>query len=415
MIKKIILILLTLILLTALGIGTAWLVWKFSARTSAGDEIYEEPEPRMEYGIVVDSLFVKKDRVKRNQSLSDILGMYGVGRKEIHELAQKAKLVFDVRKIREGNSFAFIFGQDSVPQPEYFIYEESPASYIVFTLKDPLSVHRGEKPIERILTEAGGTIESSLWNALADQGADPQLAITLSEVYAWTIDFFGIQKGDAYKVLYDELRVEGKPIGMGDVAAAYFRNYDKDFYAFYFEHKGQRGYYDERGQNLQRAFLKAPLQFKRISSRFSNSRMHPVLKIRRAHHGVDYAADHGTPVYSIGEGVVIEKGWDPRGGGNYLKIKHNSTYTTAYLHLSGFAKGIRSGVRVRQGELIGYVGSTGLSTGPHLDFRFYRNGRPIDPLKVESPPSEPVSADYMAAYRQLVDSLRPKLDSIRIN
>lgn len=368
----------------------------------------------MEYGIVVDSLFVKRDRVRRNQSLSDILTMYGVSKQQVHELARLSRHVFDVRKIREGNPYALLISQDSLPALQYFIYEESPSSYIVYTLKDKLSVHRGEKPIDRTIMESGGIIESSLWNAMIDSGQEPGLAITLSEIYAWTIDFFGIQKGDVYKVIYEELSVEGKPIGMGKVLAAYFRNYDKDFYAFSFEPDERRGYYDEKGQNLQRAFLKAPLQFKRISSRFSNSRMHPVLKIRRAHHGVDYAADHGTPVYSIGEGVVTHKGWDEKGGGNYIRIKHNSTYSTAYLHLSGFARGIHSGSRVRQGELIGYVGSTGLATGPHLDFRFYKNGQPVDPLKVESPPSEPVPAASMADYLKMVDSLKVKLDSLRL-
>jgi murein DD-endopeptidase MepM/ murein hydrolase activator NlpD len=234
----------------------------------------------------------------------------------------------------------------------------------------------------------------------------------MSEVYAWTIDFFGIQKGDYYKVVYEDLKVDGKSIGVGKVLAACFHHMGNDLYAFQFTSNGETGYYDEKAQNLQRAFLKAPLRFKRISSKFSQGRMHPILKIRRPHLGVDYAADYGTPVQTIGEGTVIEKGWNKGGGGNYIKIKHNGAYTTLYMHLAGFAKGLKTGSRVHQGDVIGYVGSTGLSTGPHLDFRVFLNGQAIDPLKVESPPSEPVGKEYLEAFNQLKDSLMVKLNPL---
>jgi murein DD-endopeptidase MepM/ murein hydrolase activator NlpD len=304
-----------------------------------------------------------------------------------------------------------LLSKDTVPEVLYFIYEEDKTSYITYKLKDDLSVEKGEKNLTRELKYTAGTITSSLWNSLVENGNDPALAIEMSEVYAWTIDFFGIQRNDHFKVVFEELNVEDEAIGIGNVEAACFNHMGKDLFAYRFTHNGTTGYYDENGQNLQRAFLKAPLRFRRISSKFSNGRMHPILKIRRPHHGVDYAADYGTPVQTIGDGTVIEKGWNKGGGGNYIKIKHNSAYTTVYMHLAGFAKGLQTGSRVSQGEVIGYVGSTGLSTGPHLDFRVYFNGKAIDPLSMESPPSEPVAKEYLEQFFQVRDSLKVMLDS----
>jgi murein DD-endopeptidase MepM/ murein hydrolase activator NlpD len=344
-------------------------------------------------------------QVRKNQSLSDILSSYGVGFTAIHELAQLSLLKFDVRKIRAGNEYTLITANEYPHEPLYFIYKENPADYIVFRLKDTLQVTRGSKPIEKRIRTVGGVIESSLWNSLKENGSDPNLANELSEVYAWTIDFFGIQKGDFYQVIFEELSVEGEMIGFGKVLAANFHNLDKDNFSFWFIQNNEGDYFDDQGQSLRRAFLKAPLKFKRISSRFTHSRLHPVLKIRRPHLGVDYAADAGTPVQTIGDGSVIEKAYDKKGGGNYVKIKHNSTYTTVYMHLQGFARGLRTGSRVRQGDVIGYVGSTGLATGPHLDFRVYRNGQPIDPLKMESPPAKPVDPLNLAEFNVLKDSL----------
>jgi murein DD-endopeptidase MepM/ murein hydrolase activator NlpD len=369
-------------------------------------------EKHMEYGINCDSLRIERGVIRKNQSLSEILSLYDIGSEIIHQIANLSRPVFDVRRLKEGNPYTVIFSKDTVPM--YFIYEEDEVNYITYQLKDQIRVNRSEKPLTRETRVASGVIESSLWNSLIENGNDPELASEMSEVYAWTIDFFGIQKGDYYKVIYEDLIVDGKSIGIGNVVAACFHSSDADQYAFRFASNGETGYYNEKGENLQRAFLKAPLRFKRISSGFSRSRMHPILKIRRPHLGVDYAADYGTPVQTIGDGTVIEKGWNKGGGGNYIKIKHNGAYTTLYMHLAGFAKGIKTGARVHQGDVIGYVGSTGLATGPHLDFRVYLNGDAIDPLKVESPPSEPVGAAYMQAFNTLKDSLKTGLDTARV-
>ncbi len=380
-----------------------------------GETMMEEAaaEPIMEYGIVVDTLEVVREKVGRNEFLADILMRYGVDYSLIDRIARSPREIFDARKIRAGNEYSLIMTTDTLPKVLYFVYEKSPTNYVLFDLRDTLAIYQGEKEISRKLARASGTISSSLWNALVEQDADPNLANELSEIYAWTIDFFGIQKGDNYRVIFEELYVDGQYIGLGKVIAAEFKHVGHNYFACYFEQDSTGDYYDEQGGSMRRTFLKAPLRYRRISSGFSYSRMHPVLKYRRPHLGVDYAAPAGTQVLAVGDGVVTFAAWTKQGGYT-VKIKHNGTYTTSYCHFSGFAKGIRQGVHVRQGQVIGYVGSTGLSTGPHLDFRFYRNGQPIDPLKVKSPPAEPVDPAYLDAFRVYCDSLVNELAFIRV-
>jgi murein DD-endopeptidase MepM/ murein hydrolase activator NlpD len=375
--------------------------------------ILPEPVPKYEYGICIDSLIVIKDIVKKNEFLADILLRHGIDYATIDYIAKHTRDTFDVRKIRVGNTYAIIFNTDSIQKAQYFAYEISSSDYVLYEFNDSVIVNRGMKQITMQLDSISGSIESSLWNALVEKNADPNLANELSEIYAWTIDFFGLRKGDTYRAIYERNFVEEKYIGIEKIIAAKFNHLGQDRYAFYFEQNGKGDYFDEVGNSLQRAFLKAPLRFTRISSKFSHSRMHPVLKIRRPHHGIDYAAPSGTPVYTVGDGVVIKKGYQKRGGGNYIKIKHNGTYSTTYMHLSGYAKGMSVGKNVKQGDLIGYVGKTGLATGPHLDFRFYRNGKAVDPLKVESPPSKPIEPDYQAAFDSVVMQYKWRLDSIK--
>ncbi|HDR52486.1 MAG TPA: metalloendopeptidase, partial [Mariniphaga anaerophila] len=336
----------------------------------------------------------------------------GVGMGIIDQIARQSKDIFDVRKIRRGNNYAIFQTPDSLAKARYFVYENSATDYYVFELFDSLRVYRGEKEIHSRLLSAHGEIETSLWNTMTDNGIDPMLALRLSDIFAWSIDFFAIQRGDRFRVIYDELFVDSTSIGIGEIYAVQFDHIGKENYAFRFYQDERFDYFDEEGNSLRKAFLKAPLDFFRISSRFSHSRMHPVLRIRRPHHGVDYAAPAGTPVKSIGDGTVITRAYQAGGGGNYLRIKHNSVYTTVYMHLQGFAPGVVQGSRVKQGQVIGYVGSTGLSTGPHLDFRVFKNGTPVDPLKVEAPPVEPVHETRMAEYIMLKDSLMGKLQQI---
>lgn len=351
------------------------------------------------YGIPVDSFSIEFEVVKRNQMLLNILSAYHLPDGAVTDLIASNQKVFDLRKIRAGNKYAVFLEKDSLQTLRYFVYEHTPVEYIRFSFLDSVKVEKDEKEIINKSQVAAGSIHTSLWNSMVDNGLNPMLANELSEIYAWSIDFFGLQPADSFCVVYDEQYVDSVPVGLGKIHAAYFRHADHDFYAIPFVQDSVESFYDLEGNSLRKAFLKAPLRFSRISSRFSNSRLHPVLKIRRPHHGVDYAAPAGTPVQAIGDGKIIEakKGYN-NGGGNMIKIRHNTVYTTAYLHLSGFASGISVGSYIKQGDVIGYVGATGLATGPHLDFRFYMNGKPIDPLKVTAPPVEPIHESNLVAF-----------------
>lgn len=380
--------------------------------TAEQDSVAAEIPPLLKFGLPVDSFILAEGIVRPNQHLSHILGSFGVDMGTVDRIARSSKETFDVRKIRSGNKYTVFQTPDSLAEARYFIYENSATDYVVFELFDSLRIYPGEKEVKKNLRTAHGEITSSLWNTMTDNGLDPMLALHLSNIFAWNIDFYAIQKGDRFRVIYDELVVDSTVVGIGDIYAVQFDHYGEANYGFRFFQDERYDYFDENGMSLRKAFLKSPLDFYRISSRFSHSRMHPVLRIRRPHHGVDYAAPTGTPVKSIGDGTVIARAYQARGGGNYLKIKHNSVYTTVYMHLSGFAKGIVQGSRVQQGQVIGFVGSTGLSTGPHLDFRVFKNGSPVDPLKVEAPPVEPVHEDRKQEYTLMKDSLMNALNSI---
>ena len=370
----------------------------------------EKEQIHLKYGFPIEEFNVETNRVKRNHSLSTILRQYDVSFGTIDKIARKAKKVFNVRRIKSGHEYSVLFTKDSLKTPEYFVYENTPVEYIVFDLRDTLNVFKGEKEIVKHRRQIKGSIESSLWNAMVEAEADPLLSVELSDIYAWTIDFFGIGKGDQFNIIYEESYVDDKPIHQLKVIAANFVHHKSNNYAFAFVEDEKDGFFDEEGKSLQKAFLKAPLRFSRISSKFSNRRYHPVLKRYRAHHGVDYAAPSGTPVHTIGDGVIIKRGYQKNGGGNYLKIKHNSVYTTTYMHLSRFAKGMKSGARVKQGQTIAYVGTTGLSTGPHLDFRVYKNGSAINPLNVKSPPVSPVKKENEVRYQLVMESLMKELN-----
>ena len=259
-----------------------------------------------------------------------------------------------------------------------------------------------------------GTITSSLWNTLVNAGAPILLALKLSDIYAWQIDFFDVKEGDSFRMIYDAAYIDDTTyVEIASIESAVFTHQGKKFRAIPFEQDSIKEYFDEEGNSLRKAFLKSPLDYYRISSKFSNARFHPILKRYRAHHGVDYAAPTGTPVKSIGDGVVIERAYQGGGAGNYLKVKHNAVYTTTYMHLSKFGSGIEKGSRVKQGQVIGYVGSTGLSTGPHLDFRVHKNNQPINPLTMEAPPSLPVKPELRDSFILVRNQVMNELDSMR--
>lgn len=355
---------------------------------------------RYEYGLAIDSFRVDTGYVREGETLGGILRKCGATREQLTQVLSLDREQFDVRTIRAGKRYLACYQPDSVLL--YWIYQPDIKTAKVLHLTDSLHVEHHEKPVEIRARYAEATIESSLWNAMITNGLPADLALELSEIYAWTIDFFGLQKDDSIRVYYEEQYVDSTRIGIGHIYAAHFYHGRRWQDAYWFENEDIRGYFDGDGNSLKKAFLKAPLNYKRISSHFSYARKHPVLKIVRPHTGVDYAAPTGTPVVSIGDGVVIEKGYKG-GGGHTVKIRHNSTYTSAYLHLSKYGKDLRVGSHVSQGQVIGYVGSSGTATGPHLDFRIWKNGCPIDPLKMESPPVEPVPAAYRTAFDSVVE------------
>lgn len=376
-------------------------------------------EGNFEYGIRIDTLDIDEYHVKSGDNLSLIFNNLGFSASYSDTIVQASKGILDPQKLQVGKKYITLTTQNSIAEIKYIIFEKSNTDFSVvdFTTK-PVSAYEFCKEIKLETCYTEGEITSSLWNAIADSGNDPLLALKLSDIYAWQIDFFDIKKHDKFQVVYDMAYVDDTiPLYIADIKSAIFTHQGTEFKAIPFEQDSIMEFFDGEGNSLRKAFLKTPVKFDRISSRFSNSRFHPVLKRYRAHHGVDYVAPTGTPVRTIGDGVVIAKAYQKSGGGYYMKVKHNSTYTTTYMHLSKFAKGIAVGKHVKQGDVIAYVGSTGLSTGPHLDFRVHKNGQPIDPLKMESPPALPIKPELMDSFniikQNILDDLKER--SIQFN
>ena len=356
-------------------------------------------------GFCTDSFDMISGTIRSGENFTGLLLRLGLSNQEAYKLVQASDSVFDVRKMRAGNSWNAYFNADSneVRHIQYLVYNQDKVNMTIFHCTDSLYAYRVSRPVESIRKVADVTINSSLWNDMIAAGVSPLMISELSEIYAWTVDFFGLRKGDRFRVLYDQNVCEGDVIGITGIPYAVFERDGKLLEAIMFDQgDGGNRYWNEKGESMKKAFLKAPLKFTRISSGFSYHRKHPVHGDVRAHTGVDYAAPTGTPVMSIGDGTVISKGWGG-GGGNTVKIRHNSVYTTAYLHLSKYAANLKVGDRVRQGDVIGYVGMTGTATGPHLDFRVWKNGTPVNPLTMESPSAEPIKTENL-----------PALDSVRI-
>jgi murein DD-endopeptidase MepM/ murein hydrolase activator NlpD len=354
------------------------------------------------FGIPLDSYNIVTGKVKRNQFISSILAAQGVEWNDIEKILRDNRETFDPRRVRTGSSYSVLITKDTLSRPDYFIYNHDPRVAYVFSLKDTLAIYRHDAEIKRMLRYSSGTITLSLWETAMENSLNPNLSAELSEIYAWTIDFFGLQKGDRFKVIYEEEFIGEESVGITRIHAAQFEHAGSTIYAIPFIQDSTMSFFDTTGASLRKAFLKAPLRYSRISSRFSGGRMHPILKIVRPHHGIDYAAPIGTPVLAIGDGRVTSTSYDG-GSGRMVRITHNSVYSTAYMHLSRFGPGIAPGVYVKQGQVIGYVGSSGLSSGPHLDFRFYRNGSPIDPLRVEAPPVNPVAPEALEQFGKVAE------------
>ena len=342
------------------------------------------------YGINIDSMFVETKKIKWGESFSDILFKSGIDNKIIFDAINKSKNIFNLKTLKKGKEYKLLSYVDK-KKPAYFIYEPDLFSAIVYSLQDSIFVDKRIKPIHLKEKVVYGSIESSLYETIEKNKFPLDLVYLLVDVFAWQVDFYKINKGDKFKVVYLEEIIDNKVIGIKEIKAAYFYHDNKDYYAFKYDQGKGIDYFDEKGNNLRKTFLRSPLNFSRISSRYSKKRFHPVLKRYKSHLGTDYAAPRGTPIRTVADGIVTEAKRN-RGNGIYVKIKHNNKYSTQYLHMSKFAKKIKKGVRVAQGQTIGYVGSTGLATGPHVCFRFWKNGIQVDPYKQNDlPPGESIS------------------------
>ncbi|WP_299988165.1 peptidoglycan DD-metalloendopeptidase family protein [uncultured Pontibacter sp.] len=388
------------------------------------EEKLDEPEPEPEvtvkrpapviFGIPTDTLEIMEGIVERGENLSQILASFNISPVTIDQLARKSKEVFDVRRINAKRNYIILHAQDSAQTARYFIYEPNEVEYVIYDLNGELDVRLEKREVEVVERAIAGFIEHSLFESILAAGGSPQLVNHFADIYAWRLNLSRLQPGDHFKLIYDEKQVNGNVIGFGKIKAAYFEHEGKPLYAIAFEQEGQKaGYYDQDGKSLKKAFLREPLEYSRISSRFTMNRFHPVQKRYKPHLGTDFAAPRGTPIRTVGDGVVLEAAYT-RGNGYYVKIKHNNTYTTQYLHMSKFAKGIKRGSRVSQGQTIGYVGSTGLATGPHLCYRFWKNGRQVDALKVQLPSAHPIEKKYRTAFEEVKSELEGKLMAIEL-
>ncbi|MDL2265021.1 M23 family metallopeptidase [Parabacteroides sp. OttesenSCG-928-G21] len=369
-----------------------------------------------QYGICIDSLDVTEYPIRNGDNMALIFSRLGFTPRQSDSITRACSEVLDPTKLRAGMHYSVFSTLDTLQTVTHIAFAKSLTDFAVIDLTgDEINAYEYSKPITYQRHYAEGTLNASLWNTLQREGTDPFLAVKMADVYAWQIDFYDVKPGDSFQVLYDVAYIDDTTsLGVATIEGVIFNHRGKEFVGIPFTQDSVFEYFDEEGNSLRKAFLKAPLDFVRVTSRFSNARLHPVLKVYRAHHGVDYAAPTGTPVKSIGAGTVVEKGYQANGGGNYLKVKHNSVYTTTYMHLSRFATGIQKGSAVQQGEVIGYVGSTGLSTGPHLDFRVHKNGQPINPLEMEAPPSLPVKPELVDTFAIVKQRVLAEIDSFSI-
>jgi len=354
------------------------------------------------YGYHPDSFHADHRTVQPNQFLADILLQENLSYSEIHNLVQRTDSIFDPRDIRSGKPYCFLY-TDSCERPELMIYELSPYSYLEYDLHC-LDISRIDKPITTKIRKTGGRIDGSLWLSLDELGAPTSLISKMEDALAWSVDFYYIQPQDSFFLLYEEQWSENEFLGTGKLLGAYFQSGNQEYYSIWYESKKYHGFFDKQGRPMKKAFLKSPVSYSRISSRYNPRRFHPIQKRVKPHLGTDYAAPRGTPIRAVADGIVTKASYT-RGNGNYVKIRHDKTYQTQYLHMTRYARGIAPGVKVRQGQTIGYVGSTGLATGPHVCFRFWKNGRQVDHLRENLPPPEPMASEELPLYYEKRDEI----------
>jgi murein DD-endopeptidase MepM/ murein hydrolase activator NlpD len=381
----------------------------------------EEPEyvetviekPLKEFGFVLDDFEVVRDTIKSGETFGLIMDRQGVSPAQVFSIVNNVKDTINVARLRAGRPYTVLKSKDSLNQARVFIYQASRIDYTVIHLTDSIYAYRDRLPLSTKRRIASGVITSSLSQAMVDEGLSQALVHELSSVYQWTVDFFRLQKGDNFKIIYNENYINDTIYaGIESVEATLLNHHGRPYYGFRFvtdSIKGEADYYDEKANTLRSFFLKAPLNYTRISSRYSPRRLHPVTRQVRPHLGTDYAAPHGTPIMTTANGVVERSGYNA-GNGNYVKVKHNNTYSTQYLHMS--RRAVNVGQRVKQGDVIGYVGSTGLATGPHVCYRFWYNGKQVDPYAIKLPAAEPIKEELKDSYFRFIEPLKKEIDAI---
>jgi len=400
---------------TAAILGFACLITSCGLGGAEKNDANEKPvNPEVyEFGILLNDYHVVRDTVVRGDSFGGILEKYGIYYPQIYNINNVAKKAFNFRKIRTGRPYTLLCSKDSLQTPELLIYQPNAIDYVTVKLQDSLWAKKEQKEVRLIQREAWGVINSSLYETLNEQGLSPLVAYDMSDIYAWTIDFFRLEKGDRFKVFYTEKYVDDSVfVGHNRVHAAYFEHRGKPIYAIEFESDSIRGineFFDEKGKNLRRAFLRAPVNFSRISSRYNTKRRISYYGRVKPHYGTDFAAPVGTPIRTTAAGKVIKSGY-AKGNGNYVTIRHNGTYSTQYLHMK--KRGVRVGQYVGQGDYIGTVGMTGYTSGPHVCYRFWKNGKQVDPFKTKLPDAKPIASDLKEAYLQHMIPWKEKLDCI---
>ncbi len=377
--------------------------------------IVEEPVSVYEFGFNLDDYIVIRDTIRKGDSFGEILERNKIGYPKIFNIAEKAKDTFDIRRLQIGKPYTLLCSKDSLELPTCFIYQPNQEEYVVINFQDSIHAYKSRKPIKYVEKTATGVITNNISLTLEEQGLSPRLAYKMAdEIYAWTIDFRRLQKGDRFKVIYTDKYIDDTIYtGIHEIKAAYFEHNKQPFYAFEFETDSAKGivdYFNDEAKNLRRAFLKAPVSFSRISSRYNLKRRIAVYGNRvRPHKGTDFAASIGTPIKATANGTVTES--RRRGGnGNYVKIRHNATYTTQYLHMS--KRKSKVGDFVKQGDVIGWVGMTGNTGGPHVCYRFWKNGRQVDPFKQKLPEAKPISDSLKVKYLEFIKPIKIQLDSI---
>jgi len=379
-------------------------------------ETFVEPEGIVEFGFKLNDYVVKRDTIKSGDSFGAIMQRNSVGYSKVYNIAEIAKDTFDIRKLQIGKPYTLLCSKDSLEIPNTFIYQPNKEEYVVINFEDSIHAYTSRKPITYVEKSAVGVINSNISETLEAQGLSSRLAYKMAdEIFAWTIDFRRLQKGDRFKVIYTDKYIDDSIYaGVADIKAAYFEHNNEPFYAFEFESdslKGITDYFNEEAKNLRRAFLKAPVQFSRISSRYNLNRRIAYYGYKlRPHKGTDFAAAIGTPILATANGTVTES--TRRGGnGKFVKIRHNATYETQYLHMKD--QNVKKGQYVKQGDVIGWVGMTGNSGGPHVCYRFWKNGKQVDPLKEKLPAAEPISDSLKIKYLEFIKPIRTQLDVIQ--